>query len=139
MRKRLAVLALAVFAALAMAVPAYAGSPHFITSAFSATRSGDTVTVSAKEAGLGDEAQIVVTVSGNAACLNPGGNFTQAGNKQAFSATVTVPVQNGKADYTVDLGFAVQPRCNPPMTLVIGDLTVVDATNGLTFVFPGTF
>jgi hypothetical protein len=137
-RKLLTTLALATLAVLALAVPAHAGSPHFIASAFSATRSGDTVTVSGKEAGLGDETQIVVTVSGNAACLNPGDNFPQAGNKQAFSTTVTVPVQNGKADYTVDLEFAVQPRCNPPMTLVIGDLTVVDATNGLTFVFPGT-
>jgi hypothetical protein len=138
MRKRLTVLALATFAVLAMAVPAQAGSPHFITSAFSVTRSGDTVTVSAKEAGLGDESQIVVTVSGTAACLNPGDNFPQAGNKQAFSTTVTVPVQNGKADYSVPLEFAVQPKCNPPMTLVVGDLTVFDATNGLTFVFPGT-
>jgi hypothetical protein len=135
MRKRLTVLTLAVLAVLVVAAPAKAGSPHFIDSAFSATRSGDTVTVSAKEAGLGDESQIVVTVSGTAACLNPGDNFPQAGNKQAFSTTVTVPVQNGKADYSVPLNFAVQPKCNPPMALVIGELTVFDATNNLTHVF----
>lgn len=129
----------ALIVALLAAAPAWAGSPHFITSAFSATRAGDTLTVSGKEAGLGDEQQITVTVSGDAACLNPGDNFPQAANKQSFATTVTVPVQNGKADYSVDLTFTVQPRCNPPMRLVIGNVTVADETNGLTFTFPGTF
>jgi hypothetical protein len=132
-------LALAAVTWAALAVPAHAGEPHLIASAFAATRSGDTLTVSGKEAGLGDEQQITVTVSADAACLNPGENFPQAANKQTFSSTVTVPVQSGKADYSVTLTFTTQPKCNPPMRLVIGNVTVVDVTNGLTFTFPGTF
>ncbi|HEV8653122.1 MAG TPA: hypothetical protein VG276_27950 [Actinomycetes bacterium] len=138
--KRILLVLATLVGALTLAVPvAHAGEPHFIDSAFSVARSGDTLTVGGKEAGLGDEEQIVVTVSADAACLNPGENFPQAANKQTFSTTITVPVQNGKADYQVTLTFAVQPRCNPPMSLVIGNVTVFDSTNSLTFTFPGTF
>jgi hypothetical protein len=132
-------LALATVTWATLAVPAHAGEPHFIASAFSATRSGDTLTVSGKEAGLGDESQITVTVTADAACLNPGENFPQAANKQAFATTVDVPVQNGQATYSVTLAFITQPKCNPPMRLVIGNVTAVDATNGLTFTFAGIF
>jgi hypothetical protein len=139
LRRTLIVLLFALAAGALIVPAAQAGSPHFVDSAFSAVRSGDTLTVSGKEAGLGDESQIVVIVSGDAACLNPGGNFPEAANKQTFSTTVNVPVQSGKADYTVVLEFAVQPRCNPPMSLVIGNVAVTDATNQLVFTFPGTF
>ena len=65
MRRPLLVAVMAL-ATAAIAVPAaLAGSPHFINNAFSITRTGNTLTVSGKEAGLGDEAQvhIVVTVT----------------------------------------------------------------------------
>jgi hypothetical protein len=49
----------------AVAVPvALAGSPHFVNNAFSITRSDNSLTVSGKEAGLGDEAQVHIVVSG---------------------------------------------------------------------------
>src|SRR5712671_3615878 len=78
--------------------PAMAGSPHFVgTPAF--TTSGSTLTVSAKEAGLGGEAQIHVVLSGTAQCVNPGGNNPQAVNKVTFTASADEPVQNGQATY----------------------------------------
>ncbi|MGH3085097.1 MAG: hypothetical protein ACRDNP_13805 [Gaiellaceae bacterium] len=132
MRKLLAAGAVLVTAA-AVAVPvAIAGSPHFINSAFQLSIDGNTLTVSGKEAGLGDELQIEVTVTADAACINPGGNHPKAGNKESFSATGLFPVQNGKADFSLELTATFQPDCTPPMTVVWSNITVVDETNGLT-------
>lgn len=139
MRSRILLATLAAFAMLGVASPAWAGSPHFVDGSVTASRTGDTLTVVGKEAGLGDEDQITVTATASAACLNPGGNFPQADNKTTVSASATVPVQNGKAYFSIDLTFAVQPSCNPPMTLVISDVTVTDETNGLTTTVPGMF
>lgn len=112
---------------------AFAGSPHFVgTPAF--TTSGATLTVTAKEAGLGDEPQIHVVLSGTAQCVNPGGNNPQAGNKTAVTAAADEPVQNGKADYTVTATAVLQPACSPPMTVQFSDVTLTDTTNGLTAV-----
>jgi hypothetical protein len=131
---RLAAIAAASAAAvLAFAAPALAGSPHFVgTPVF--TTSGSTVTVSAKEAGLGNEAQIHVVLSGNAQCVNPGGNDPQAANKTAFTQAADEPVQNGKSDYEITATAVLQPGCSPPMTIVFTDLTLTDTTNGLTAV-----
>jgi hypothetical protein len=52
---------------------AWAGSPHFVGTA-TVTKSGNTLTVSAKEAGLGDEPQINITLTATALCINGGGN-----------------------------------------------------------------
>jgi polyisoprenoid-binding protein YceI len=131
---RLAAIAAASAAAvLAFAAPALAGSPHFVgTPVF--TTSGSTVTVSAKEAGLGNEVQVHVVLSGTAQCVNPGGNDPQAGNKTAVAQAADEPVQNGKADYSVTATAVLQPACSPPMTIVFTDLTLTDTTNGLTAV-----
>jgi hypothetical protein len=121
-------------AALALAAsPAWAGSPHYVgTPTF--TTSGSTITVTAKEAGLGDEAQIHVVLSGTAQCVNPGGNDPQAGNKTAFSTAADEPVQNGKADYSVTATAVLTPSCSPPMTVAFSGVTLTDTTNGLTAV-----
>jgi hypothetical protein len=133
----LAVLALAT---AAVAVPAaWAGSPHFIDSAFSVTRTDNTLTVSGKEAGLGDESQIHVVLSATALCINPGDKHPKAANKASVSAAGDFPVQNGKADFTLSATATFQPQCSPPMTVVFTDVTVSDTTNGLTHTFPGTF
>jgi hypothetical protein len=123
-------------AALLLLLPtsvALAGNPHFVgtpTAAISGA-AGETVTVSAKEAGLGDEAQIVAVLSGDAQCVNPGGNEPQAANKQSFSTSSIVPVQNGKADYSISLTATFQPNCSPPMSVVWSNLMLTDTTNGL--------
>jgi hypothetical protein len=112
------------------ALPAQAGSPHFV-GAPTFTTSGNTVTVSAKEAGLGDEAQIVAVLSGTADCINGGGNHPQAANKTSFSTSAVVPVQNGKADYSITAAATFSPECSPPMTVVFTSLVLTDTTNGL--------
>jgi hypothetical protein len=123
-----------------LAVPAaWAGSPHFINNAFTITRSDNTLTVSGKEAGLGDEAQIHVVLSATALCINPGGNHPKAVNKESVSAEGDFPVQNGKANFTLSVTATFQPECSPPMTVAFTDVTVTDETNGLTKSFPGTF
>ena len=138
--RRLLLVALGVIAAAAVAAPvAVAGSPHFINSAFSVSRSGDTLTVSGKEAGLGDEAQIHVEISATALCINPGSNHPKATNKASVSAAGDFPVQNGKADFSLSATAVFQPSCSPPMTVAFTDVTVTDTTNGLTRSFSGTF
>jgi hypothetical protein len=131
----LAVLTAAAAITGAMASPAFAGSPHFVGDPV-LTTSGSTVTVSAKEAGLGDEAQIHVVLSGTATCVNPGGNEPKAANKTTFAAGADEPVQNGKSDYTLSATAVLSPSCDPPMSLVFTDVTLTDTTNGLTVALP---
>ena len=71
-----------------MASSAWAGSPHFVSNTVTATRTGNSLTVSGKEAGLGDEAQVHIVVSATAACINPGQNHPKAANKQAAAQKV---------------------------------------------------
>jgi len=138
--RRAVLLAIAVFTASFLAMPAaWAGSAHFINNAFSISRSDDTLTVTGKEAGLGDELQIHVVLSATALCINPGGHHPKAVNKESVSAEGDFPVQNGKADFTLSVTATFQPECSPPMTVEFTDVTVTDTTNGLTHSFPGTF
>jgi len=138
--RRLILLGVLALVTAAFAAPtALAGSPHFINSAFSISRSDDTLTVSGKEAGLGDETQINVVLSATASCINPGDHHPKAANKTSVSAAGSFPVQNGKADFTLSATATFQPSCSPPMTVVFSDVTVTDTTNGLTQSFPGTF
>jgi hypothetical protein len=115
-----------------LAASALAGSPHFINSAFSATTAGNTLTVSGKEAGLGDETQIHVEVTATALCINNGGHHPKAVNKASVGAAGDFPVQNGKADFTLSVTATFQPDCSPPMTVEFTDIVVTDTTNGLT-------
>lgn len=138
LRRALAVLAVPA-AILALAVPAMAGSAHFVDGTVLASRTGDTLTVSGKEAGLGDELQVTIVVTATAACLNPGDNFPQAANKESVSASEQVPVQNGKAYFSLDLTAVFQPSCSPPMSVVFGDVIVSDTTNGISTTLPGVF
>jgi hypothetical protein len=123
-----------------IAVPAAnAGSAHFIGNAFTISRSDDTLSVSGKEAGLGDEAQIHVVLSATALCINGGGKHPKAVNKESVNAAGDFPVQNGKADFTLSVTAVFQPDCAPPMTVQFTDVTVTDTTNNLVQTFPGTF
>jgi hypothetical protein len=130
MLKRLAALAALVLTLAYFSTPALAGSPHFVGTP-TATISGDTVTVSGKEAGLGNETQIHVVVTADAACVNPGGNHPEAGNKESFSAEGTFPVQSGKADFSVTVIATFQPSCSPPMSVAWSSIVVTDVTNGI--------
>jgi len=137
---RLSLLIVLALSSLALAVPvALAGSPHFVGNATTATRTDDSLTVSGKEAGLGDEAQIHVVVSATALCINGGGNHPKAVNKESVSAEGDFPVQNGKADFSLTLTATFQPSCSPPMTVEFTDVTITDTTNNISTSLPGTF
>ena len=117
---------------------ALAGSPHFV-GGISITRTDNSLTVSGKEAGLGNETQVTISVSADAQCINPGGNHPKAGNKESFSTEGTFPVQNGKALFSLTLTATFQPDCTPPMTVVFTNVVVADTAHGLSQTFPGPF
>ena len=130
---------LMVAAALVTVPSALAGSPHFVDSTVTAARSGDSLIVSGKEAGLGDESQVHIVVSATALCINGGGKHPKAANKTSVNAAGDFPVQNGKANFSLTLTATFKPSCSPPMTVAYTNVTVTDTTNGVTQRFPGTF
>src|SRR2546425_7077297 len=86
----------AVIAMLAFTVAiTTAGSPHFIGNTITKSTSGNSLTVSGKEAGLGDEAQVHIVVTATASCINPGDHHPKAANKASVTAAGDFPVQNG--------------------------------------------
>ncbi|MFF4797715.1 hypothetical protein ACFY1U_04790 [Streptomyces sp. NPDC001351] len=119
--------------------PAYAGSPHLVNSATSVSRSGNTLTVSGREAGLGDEAQVHVVLSTTALCINGGGSHPKAVNKEFLNSADDFPVQNGKADLSLSVTAAFQPSCSPPMTVSFINIMLTDTTNNISVSVPGTF
>jgi hypothetical protein len=123
---------------LLAATPVLAGSPHFVGTP-TVTRDGDTLTVSGKLAGLGNEDQVHVVLTADVACVNPGGNEPQAENKGATIAEGSFPVQSGKADFSLSGVGVTDPACNPPMVLVYSNVVVSVPNHGLTFAVPGTF
>ena len=131
-------LAVGLFLGIAMiAQMAFAGNPHFVTA--DASRDGNTLTVSFKEAGLGNEAQVHVVLSATALCINNGGKHPKAVNKESVSSAGDFPVQNGKAEGTLSLTATFQPDCSPPMTVQFTDVSLVDETSGARANIPGTF
>lgn len=128
--RRFLVLALLALAAVVVAVPAaWAGSPHFVS--VNATRTDNSLTVSGKEAGLGNETQVHIVVTATAECINPGGHHPKAVNKESVSEEGDFPVQNGKANFSLTLTASFQPECSPPMTVRFTDVTVADTTHGI--------
>jgi hypothetical protein len=130
--RRIFLLGVLALATAAVAVPvAWAGSPHFVSNTVTATRTDNSLIVSGKEAGLGDEAQVHIVVTATAVCINGGGNHPKAVNKESVSAEGTFPVQNGKANFSLTLTATFSPPCSPPMTVEFRNVTVTDTTNGI--------
>jgi hypothetical protein len=142
LKKRYVVLAALIGAVSAISAVAFAGSPHQVGTC-TVTQSGNTLTITGcKEAGLGDEAQINVTVSATALCINNGSNHPKAVNKASVSSNLVVPVQNGKAEFgtaatPATLTATFSPDCSPPMTVQFTDISIVDTTNQINLVFTG--
>jgi hypothetical protein len=94
--RRILITVAAMFFTFAVAIPsAWAGSPHFIGNTQSASASGNTLTASGKETGLGNEAQVHIVLSATAQCINNGGKNPKAGNKTNVAGAGDFPVQNG--------------------------------------------
>jgi len=130
--RRLIQVVLVVLVAGAIAAPtAWAGSPHFVSNTVEASRTGNTLTVSGKEAGLGNEEQVNIVVTATAECINKGEKHPKAANKESLSQQGTFPVQNGKAEFELSLTAAFKPECAPPMSVVFSNVTVADTTNGI--------
>src|SRR6266513_2946386 len=131
MRRFLALSATALAALFLVMPAAWAGSPHFVDGTVTATRTNNTLTVSGKEAGLGDEAQVHIVVTATAECINGGGNHPKAVNKTSVSNEGDFPAQNGKAEFSLTLTPTFQPSCSPPMTVRFTNVTVTDTTNNI--------
>jgi hypothetical protein len=139
MRRRLIRTVPVLLAAGALGVPvAMAGSPHFV-GAVTATRTGNSLTVEGKEAGLGNEEQVHIVLSATAECINKGEKHPKAANKQSLSEEGTFPVQNGKANFELTVTATFKPECAPPMTVVFTEVTVTDTTNNISATLTGTF
>jgi hypothetical protein len=131
-------IAFAAFAVLALtlATVAAVSNAHFVGTP-TLTTSGNVATASGKVAGLGDVDEITVTITGDAACINPGTKHPKASNKESFSSTETVPVQNGKANFTSTLTATFSPDCTPPMSVQWSNLSVtVTADDGTFLQYP---
>jgi hypothetical protein len=132
MRRFLALLVIPFAAVFAFAAPAFAGSAHYVGTP-AVTISGPALTVTAKEAGLGDLAQIHVTLTGTATCINGGGQNPNAANKTTVTAAADEPVQNGHSDYTLTVAAVFDPGtpCPGPMGVAYSDVVLTDVTNGI--------
>lgn len=108
-----------------------AGNPHFIW--VKVKQSNNTVTVSGKEAGLGNEERVFIHAEATVACINRGGHNPKADNKTEVSAYGYFPVQNGKAYFELRLIPMFQPKCSPPMRVEFSNILVRDETNELTY------
>jgi hypothetical protein len=135
LRARYVAAAAIVGAVAALSTVAFGGAPHFIKNAFAVTSSGNTITVSGKEAGLGDEAQVHIVLSATAECINPGGHHPKAANKTSVSSAADFPVQNGQAEFRLTATATFQPECSPPMTVVFSNITITDTTNNISVTF----
>ena len=109
---------------------ALAGSPHLVGK-LTISQSGSTITVSGKEAGLGNEATVHIVFSADALCVNGGGNHPKAVNKTSVGAGDDFPVQNGQALFSLQATATFQPPCDPPMSVVFANITLTDVGNGV--------
>lgn len=128
--RRFLLFATAALMGVVVAAPSvFAGSPHFVS--VTATRTGNSITVSGKEAGLGNETQVHIEVTATAECVNGGKKHPKAENKESVSAEGDFPVQNGKANFSLTLTASFQPDCSPPMTVRFSNVVVSDTEHGV--------
>ena len=136
--KKISALLLTVLLLFALPVSTVlAGNPHFIE--ISVTRDGNSLTVTGKETGLGNETQVHIEISADALCINPGSKHPKASNKADVAAGGDFPVQNGKAEFSLTGTATFQPDCTPPMTVVFTNVVVCDTEHDVCVRFPGTF
>jgi hypothetical protein len=136
MRRLLAVLGVCVATAIGFTAPAFAGSPHFVSASVTNVTTSS-ITVSFKEAGLGNEPTVNITLTATAECINGGSNHPKAANKEGVGASGTFNVNNGQA--TGSLTATTTLSCSPPMTIAWTNVLVTDTSNNTSKSIPGTF
>lgn len=129
MRKVMKVLAIAGAMLGLTAGPALAANPHLVGQV-KVTQSGNTLTVSASIAGLGNVDQATFTLEGTvdvfSRCYNRGGNKPQADNKQetiAVNSTETFPVRNGRTNAPFTITPLSTLQCPGNQVVVIESFT----------------
>jgi hypothetical protein len=143
-------------ATLAIAVAPAFGAVHFINVSATGPNAQGQLTVSFKEAGLGNNQRIDYQADAQASatyqCFNKGGHNPSAGNKttvlEDVSATGTFNSgKNGSitASLTIDPPGPGRFACPPGQRLVgptdvsYTDVSITDTTHGITEPIPGTF
>jgi hypothetical protein len=133
---------------------ASAANAHFINASAS-LGNGGTLTVSFKEAGLGDNQNVHYVASADAtaqyACVNGGGRHPQATNKENVSGPVSAEgtFSSGKngaisSSLTISPPSAGDFSCPPGQRLVFASVSysnvaITDTTNGVSEPISGTF
>ena len=136
---------------------AFAGSPHFIKNATSASLSGASLSVTFKEAGLPSGSVETVVVSANAAtayeCVNGGGKNPSASNKRTFQTRVSksgtysadrngniVGTQSVSPPSAAALGFGCpNGQATTFVSVSYSNVSITDTTSGASTSFAGTF
>jgi len=134
--RRAFVLSVCAAALIGLSGLASAGSPHFVSTTVTSVTS-TSLTVQFKEAGLGDESQVQITVQATAECINGGSNHPKATNKEGDEASGTFAVNNGQATGAETVTTTLS--CSPPMTIAWTDVKVVDDGNHISTSIPRTF
>jgi hypothetical protein len=75
-------------------------------------------------------------LTADAACINPGNQHPNGANKESFSAEGDFPVQNGRAEFSLDLTATFQPDCTPPMTVEWSNISITVTAPGVSLTFP---
>jgi hypothetical protein len=140
------------FMLMAIAGVALAASPHFVNA--SATRQGDNVVVTFKEAGLGNNQTVNVQASANATavyfCINNAGTNPAAANKRSVQALVTASGnftadKNGSVSGSLTLsppdpGFSCPRGQSMELQSVsYSNVKITDLTNNVSKNISGTF
>jgi hypothetical protein len=132
-----------------------ADSPHFVRASASGPNNDGSLTVSWKEAGLGDNVLIDYVAAADAtavyACINGGGNHPKAANKVTLQGPVSRPGafasgKNGSIQASLDVGplSAGTFSCPSGQRLLLAfvsytNVSITDVTNDITEPIPGTF
>jgi hypothetical protein len=118
-------ISIAVLTAMALTVSIVAaGNAHFVGNPQIST-SGGTLTVSGKVAGLGNIDQIQVDITADAECVNRGNKNPSASNKTSLAFGDQVPVQNGKANFSLSGTASFSPDCSPPMRIEFSNVQII--------------
>ena len=151
MRRVSSIAVAAVMAVGLFAQAALAANPHFVRA--SASRVGNSLVVSFKEAGLGNNTTVTIQASADFtrtdSCVNKGGNIPSDPKKTVTQGTTTksgefTSDKNGNVTGSLTLTTSTTLRCPPGQRATLLDLTfrnvrVTDLDNNVSRSVSGTF